>query len=59
MMKNVKTSKFSTHLCHVLPFHYDVIMVFFHFLAFQQTESSGQVIFLMLEGHKSRIIYVS
>ena len=41
MMKNVKTSKFDTRLCYVLPFHYDVKMVFFHFLAYQRTESSG------------------
>ena len=50
MMKNVKTSRFDTRLCYVLPFHYDVKMVFFHFLTFQRIESSGQVIFLMLEG---------
>ena len=52
-MKNVKkTSKFDTRLCHVSPFHYDVKMVFFNFLTIQGTESSGQVIFLMLERHK-------
>ena len=50
--KNVKKSKFNTRLCHVLPFHYDVKMVFSNFLIFQRTESSGQVIFLMLERHK-------
>ena len=26
--KRLKKSKFDTHLCHVLPFHYDVEMVF-------------------------------
>ena len=49
MMKNVKTSKFDTLLCHVLPLYYDVKVVLFHFLTFQRTESSGQVIFLMLD----------
>ena len=52
MMKNVKTAKFDTHLCHVLPFHYDVKTVFLYFLPFKGTESSGQVIFLMLEWQK-------
>ena len=51
-MKNVKTSRFDTRLCYVLPFHYDVKMVFFHFLTFQRIESSGQVIFFMLEWDK-------
>ena len=52
-MKNVKkTSKFDTRLCHVLPFHYDAKMVFFHLLTFQRTESSGQVIILMQDRHK-------
>ena len=51
MMNNVK-NPFDTRLCRVLPFHYDVKMVFFHSLTFQRTESSGQVIFLMLEWHK-------
>ena len=46
--KTLKTSKFDTRLCHVLPFHHDVKMVFFHFLTFQRTESSGHVIVLML-----------
>ena len=50
--KRKKTSKCDTRLCHVLPLHYDVKMVFYHFLTFQRTESSGQVIFLMLEWHK-------
>ena len=50
--KKLKTSKFETRLCHVLPFHYDVKMAFSHFLTFTQTESSGQVIFLVLELHK-------
>ena len=49
MMKNVKTSKFDTRLCHILPFHYDFKMVFLHFLTFQQTESRDQVICLMLD----------
>ena len=48
-MKNVKKSKFDTGLCHVLPFPYDVKVVFYHLLTFQRTESSGQVVFLMLE----------
>ena len=53
MMKNVKKpSKFDTRLCHILPYHYDVKIVFCHFLTFQRTESSGQVIFLMLDWHK-------
>ena len=52
MEKNVKTSKFDTRLCHVLPFIYDVKMLFFDFLTFQPTESSDQVIILMLEWHK-------
>ena len=52
MMKTLKSSKFDARLCHVLPVHYDVKMVFFHFLTFLRTESSGQVIFLMLEWHK-------
>ena len=52
MMKNIKTAKFDTRLCHVIPFHYGVKMVFFHFLTFHGTESSGQVICLMLEWHK-------
>ena len=53
MMKNLKKkSKFDTRLCHVLLFHYDVKMVFFNFLTFQQTESSGQVMFLIPEWHK-------
>ena len=43
---------FDTRLCHVLPFQYDVKLVFFHFLTLQRTESSGQVIFMMLEWHK-------
>ena len=36
----------------VLPFHYDVKMVFFHFVTFQRTESSSQVIILMQDWHK-------
>ena len=52
MEKNVKTSKFDTRLCHVLLFNYDVKMLFFDFLTFQRTESSSQVIILMLEWHK-------
>ena len=52
MMKNVKNIKVWYLFMHVLPFHYDVKMVFFHFLTFQRTESSGQEIFLMLERHK-------
>ena len=39
--KSKKILKFDTRLCHVLSFHYDVKMVFFHFLTFQRTESSG------------------
>ena len=50
--KNVKNIKFDTRLCHGLSFHYDVKMVFFHFLTFQWTEASGQVIFLRQEWHK-------
>ena len=34
MIKNAKTSKFDTRLCHVLPFYYDVKMVLFHLLTF-------------------------
>ena len=45
MMKNVKTSKFDTRLCHVLPFRYDVKMVFFHILTFQRTESRSSNLF--------------
>ena len=44
-MKTPKTSKIDTRLCHVLPFHYDVKLEFFHYLNFKRTESSGQVIF--------------
>ena len=33
--KMLKTSKFDTLLCYVLPLHYDVKMVFFHFVTFQ------------------------
>ena len=36
MMKNVKKSKFDTRLCHVLPFHYDVKMVFSTSLLFSE-----------------------
>ena len=50
--KRKKTSKFDTCLCHVLPFHYDAKMVYFHFLTFQRTESSGQVIILKQDWHK-------
>ena len=57
--KTFKTSTFYTHLCHILQFHYDVKVVFFHFLTFQPTKSSGKVIFSMLEWHKTRIIYVN
>ena len=38
MMKNVKTSRFDTRLCYVLPFHYYVKMFFFHFLTFHRIE---------------------
>ena len=46
--KTLKTSKFDTRLCDVLPFHYDVKMAFLHFLTFHRTESRDQVICLML-----------
>ena len=50
--ESVKTSKFNTRLCHVLPSHYDVKMAFSHFLTFLLTESRDQVIFLILELRK-------
>ena len=53
--KTLKTSKFDTCLCRVLPFHYDVKMAFSTFspfLTFQLTESRDQEIFLMLEWRK-------
>ena len=46
--KTLKLSENDTPFCHVSAFHCGVKMLFFRFLAFQQTALSVQVIVLML-----------
>ena len=52
MMKNIENVKVGYSFYHVLPFHFDVKIAFFHLLTFQRTESRDQVICLMLDWHK-------
>ena len=38
MMKDAENAIEGTRLCYVSALHFDVKMLFFHFLTFQQTE---------------------